>query len=75
MTSSRRARRRATRALLGAYIWDHIGRAIGLGVGVLTIALLIFLAAIGYDPALGFLVVVALGVAIIAIGGRMRGGR
>jgi hypothetical protein len=71
----RRARRSATRAVLGAWLYDHIGRLSGLLLGALALVGLLFLAVIGYGPAIGLLVVIVIGILLIAVGGRMRGGR
>ena len=55
------------------WLWDHSGRISGIMLGLLACAFLGFLAAAGYTPAIGLLIVIAAGVALIAIGGRVRG--
>lgn len=75
MPSERRRRRAATRAVAGAWLWDHIGRITGLFLGALALFALAFLSIIGFHPALGLLVVIVIGFLLIALGGRMRGGR
>jgi hypothetical protein len=47
----------------------------GIFLGILTFGAIAFLAAIGYTPAFGFMVVLLAGFAMLAIGARMRGPR
>lgn len=54
------------------WLWDHIGRLAGIALGVLAFAALVFLAAIGFKPALFLIVLLVAGVVIIAVGGRIR---
>ncbi len=65
-------RERGTRRLARRVV-DHIGMLTGGFLAVLAFAGLVFLAAIGFDPAAYLLVFVAAGVLIIAVGGRIRG--
>jgi len=58
-----------------SWLWEHIGRLSGLVLGMFAFAFVAFLAVIGFRPALFLLVLVVSGVAMIAIGGRMRGTR
>ncbi len=74
-TRSRHEQRIATREIASVWLADHIGRLIALLLGTLALLVTIFLAAIGYQPALGLIVVTVAGVLLIALGGRMRGGR
>ncbi len=55
------------------WLWDHIGRLSGAVLGLLALAGLIFLAAIGFKPALGLIAVVVIGVLLIVVGGKMHG--
>ena len=55
------------------WLWDRSGRISGIVLGLLSCAFLGLLAAAGWAPATGLLVVIAAGVALIAIGGRVRG--
>jgi len=57
----------------GQWLWDHAGRIAGLGLGALAFAAMVFLAAIGFRPALFLVVLLVVGIAIIAVGGRIRG--
>lgn|GEM_PF-1772852 len=76
--SSRAARRRHERAnpdvtlTARSWLWDHIGRVAGITLGLLAFAGMVFLAAIGFKPALFLIVLLVAGVAIIAVGGRIR---
>ena len=60
-------------ATRGQWLWDHAGRLAGAALGVIALASMVFLAAIGFKPALYLVVLLAVGVATIAIGGRIRG--
>jgi hypothetical protein len=55
------------------WLWDHIGRLTGLLLGACAFGFLVFLALIGSKPALGLVVVLVAGFAMIALGGVMRG--
>lgn len=55
------------------WLYDHIGRISGLVLGLVVVGFLAFLAAVGYEPALGVLVVVVIGVLLISLGSQMRG--
>jgi len=55
------------------WLWDHIGRLSGAVLGLLALAGLIFLAAIGFKPALGLIAVVLIGLLLIVVGGKMHG--
>ncbi|HVB04992.1 MAG TPA: hypothetical protein VNF07_01935 [Acidimicrobiales bacterium] len=69
-----RERRIATREIAMVWLGDHVGRLVALTLGFTGLLAIAFLAAIGFRPALGALVVVVVGVALITLGGRMRGG-
>jgi hypothetical protein len=56
------------------WLYNHIGRLAGLFLGLLAFAWVAFLATIGYRPAFFLLMLILAGVAMIAIGGRLRGG-
>lgn len=58
-----------------SWLAGHIGRLAGGVLGLAAIAFLAFLAVLGFAPALGVLIVVVAGVAMISLGGAMRGGR
>jgi hypothetical protein len=53
-------------------LWDHAGRIAAFFLGAVFLLALLFLAVIGSTPALVLLVVVVVGVAMIALGGRIR---
>jgi hypothetical protein len=55
------------------WLYDHIGRLSGIVLGLIAVAFLAFLASVGYEPALGLLVVVIVGIVLIILGGKMRG--
>ena len=55
------------------WLWDHIGRIAGLVLGLAAFALVVVLAAAGWPPAYGLVVLVVIGVAMIAVGGRIKG--
>ena len=55
-----------------SWLWDHAGRLSGIALGLLALAALVFLAAIGFRPALFLVVLLVAGVVIIAVGGRIR---
>ena len=55
------------------WLWGHIGRLSGIVLGIVAFAFLVLLAALGWPPASALVVVVVIGVAMIAIGGRIRG--
>ena len=57
------------------WLWDRSGRISGVVLGLLAFAFLIFLAAVGYTPAVGLVVAIAAGVGLIVLGGRIRGPR
>ncbi len=59
------------RALL-RLLWDHAGRIAAIFLGIVAALGLLFLAIIGSTPALVLLVVLVVGVAMIALGGRIR---
>lgn len=54
-------------------IRDHIGVISGIVLGAIAFAFVALLAFLGNEPALTLLVVVLVGLALIAIGTRMRG--
>jgi len=56
-------------------LWDHIGVISGVVLGLLFFAFLVVLAAAGYTPAFGLIVVIVIGVALVALGGRVHGAR
>jgi hypothetical protein len=56
------------------WLWDHIGRISGIVLGLLAFSFLVLLATLGWSPALTIVVVLVIGVAMIALGGRLRGG-
>lgn len=58
-----------------SWLYDHIGRISGVVLGLIAFGFVAFLAAIGSKPALGLVIVLVVGVAMIAIGGRMRAER
>lgn len=55
------------------WLWDHIGRISGILLGLVAFAFLVVLAAVGWPPAYGLLVLAVVGVAMIAVGGRIKG--
>jgi hypothetical protein len=55
------------------WLWEHIGRLTGLLLGLVALAFVVLLASLGWAPAYGILVVLVVGVALIALGGRMHG--
>ncbi|MGO8874496.1 MAG: hypothetical protein ACLQNG_01845 [Acidimicrobiales bacterium] len=54
-------------------LWDHIGVISGITLGLLVLGFLVVLAAAGDAQALGLIVVIVVGVALIYFGGRMHG--
>ncbi|HUY30000.1 MAG TPA: hypothetical protein VMV02_03280 [Acidimicrobiales bacterium] len=57
----------------GSWLWAHAGRLAGIALAVVAFAAMVFLAAIGFRPALFLVVLLVTGVAVIAVGGRIRG--
>lgn len=55
------------------WLWDHIGRISGIVLGLVAFAFLVVLAALGWPPAYGLVVLVVIGVAMIVVGGRIKG--
>jgi len=55
------------------WLWDHIGRLSGIVLGVVAFALLVLLAALGWPPAFGLVVVIVIGLVMIVVGGRIKG--
>lgn len=55
------------------WLWDHIGRLTGLFLGLCAFAFIVLLASLGWTPAYALVVVVLIGMALIIVGGRMRG--
>jgi hypothetical protein len=53
-------------------IRDHIGVISGLFLGLIAFAFVVFVAALGDEPAITLVVVVVVGIALIALGARMR---
>jgi hypothetical protein len=53
-------------------IRDHIGMIVGLLLGGLAFLGIVALAVLGFEPAFGLLVVVAVGIGLIALGTRLR---
>lgn len=54
-------------------IRDHIGMILGVILGGLAVLAVVVLAVLGFEPAIGLLVVVVVGLALIALGTRLRG--
>ena len=54
-------------------LWDHIGVISGVTLGLMVFGFLVVLAAAGDQQALGLIVVIGVGVALIYFGGRMHG--
>ncbi|MFZ0170466.1 MAG: hypothetical protein WAL04_02175 [Acidimicrobiales bacterium] len=54
-------------------LWDHIGIISGVALGLIVLGFLVVLAAAGDQQALGVIVVVVVGVALIYVGGRLHG--
>ncbi len=54
------------------WLWDHAGRLAGALLGLLAFGATVFLAAIGFKPALFLVVLLVAGVVLIAVGGRIR---
>lgn len=52
---------------------DHIGVISGLSLGLIALLFLVYLAVRGFEPAVTLLVVFVVGVALIAVGSRLRG--
>ena len=67
--------RRAAAGRAGGWwwLWDHLGRIAGIALGLAAFALVVVLAAAGWPPAYGLIVLVVIGVAMIAVGGRIKG--
>ena len=59
----------ATRA---GWLWDHAGRLAGAVLGSPAFGATVFVAAIGFKPALFLVVLLVAGIVIIAVGGRIR---
>ena len=53
--------------------WDHAGRISAALIGAVAFIGLLFLAAIGFTPALVLVIVVVVGFVLIVLGGRVRG--
>ena len=51
---------------------EHIGMIIGALLGLLVLTALVALAVIGFEPATGLLILIVVGLALIALGSRMR---
>ena len=58
---------------LARRLWSHIGMVTGGILAAIAFAATLFLAAIGFTPALFLLVFVVAGVVLIVLGGRIRG--
>ena len=54
-------------------LWDHIGMISGVLLGLALFAFLVVLAVAGDQQALGRVVVIVVGVALIYFGGRLHG--
>ncbi len=52
--------------------WDHVGMLSALLLGLLATLALLFLAIVGFTPALVLLVVLVAGIAMLVVGGRIR---
>ena len=52
---------------------EHPWLIVAVALGALAALAVVFLAAIGFTPAVGLIVIVLVGLAIIAVGTRMRG--
>lgn len=57
------------------HLADHIGVVSGIALGLIALAVLVLLAAAGDPGALGILVVLVIGIALIYFGGQMHGSR
>lgn len=58
---------------LARRLYDHVGMVAGAILAALALGGTLFLAAVGFTPALLLLVLVFAGVVLIAVGGRLRG--
>ena len=56
-----------------SWLYNHVGRIAGMVLGIIVIAFVVFLAIVGFRPALYLLVLIVVGVLIISLGGNMRG--
>lgn len=54
-----------------SWLYDHIGRLTGLGLGLLVLIGLLWLAAIGFTPALAIIVFFVSGILLIIGGGKI----
>lgn len=57
---------------LGRRIWDHIGMLTGIVIAGLAVGGTVFLAAIGFAPALFLLVLIVAGLVLLIVGGRIK---
>jgi hypothetical protein len=55
------------------WLWEHAGRLAGIVLGMFAIAFLAILAEAGYTPAALFIPLVVAFLALIILGGRIRG--
>lgn len=67
------AEARDARTARRTWLWDHSGRLAGTLLFLVAAGAMVFLAAIGFTPALYLVVLLAVGVVVIAVGGRIRG--
>jgi len=54
-----------------SWLYDHIGRLLGVVLGLLTVAVLAFFASLGFRPALFVLVFFFAGLVLIIFGGKI----
>lgn len=54
-----------------SWLFDHIGRLLGILGGLLAVAVLAFLASLGFRPALYIIVFFLSGVVLIVFGGKI----
>jgi energy-converting hydrogenase Eha subunit G len=54
-------------------LWDHIGVISGVVLGLIVVGFLVFLAALGDPDALTLIVFLVVGVALVALGGKLHG--
>ncbi len=55
------------------WLWHHIGMILGIIISGLAVASVIFLAIAGFTDALVLLVIIIFGMAMVIVGGRIRG--
>ncbi len=57
------------------HLWDHIGVISGVGLGLIAVGFLLFVAMAGDPGAFAIVVTVVIGIALIFVGGQMHGRR